>query len=142
MLLNFNELQAGGYQLAVVYSHENFVSELNHMCQKVNALPVVVNQIESQGVMVEGRKVYLDFDNYNMLCYLNYCVQFIQNHHLIDFEDFRDFIDFWYEEGFTHPRYKRGGLHTIKFDNYEECSKFYAVVFYIAELHTEFYREA
>lgn len=142
MLLNYNELQSGAYEFAVLYSHESFVSQLKFMCQKVNALPVVVNQLENNGVMVDGKKVYLDFENSNLLCYLNYCVEFIQYHHLIDFEDFRDYIEFWYEEGFTKNNYTRKGFHTIAFDNYEECSKFYAVVFYIAELHTEFYREA
>lgn len=134
MLLNYNKLVLGGY-FANDIDNDAFSLELKALCNEFKGLPVVVNEIETKGVTVEGKTVYLNFDDNGILSYLRYCINFIESYKILDFLDFRDFIDFWYQEGLTKNQYTRKGFHTIAFDNYSECIKFYAVVYYIAELY-------
>ena len=134
MLLNFNKLVSGGYFASDV-DNDAFSLEFNELCKEFKGLPVALNEIETKGVTVDGKSVYFKFDDNHIMSYLRYCINFVEAYHIIDFEDFRDYVDFWYEEGFRKNRYAKNGFHVIKFDNYAECIKYYDVVYYIAALY-------
>ncbi len=134
MLLNYNELVSGGYFVSDV-DNSAFSLEFKELCKEFKGLPVVLNEIETKGITVDGKKVYFKFDDNEVLSYLRYCINFIEAGSIIDFLDFRDYVDYWCEESPNYNYFYYRGFHAIKFDNYAECIKFYSVVYYIVALY-------
>lgn len=133
MFLNYNELVSGDY---FANDNKGFSYRIGQVLyDDFERLQSFLSVLKDNGLLVKDDGQYFTFND--IMGYLEYCVNFLNSRSIIDYDDLVDYIGYWYEDSRTYNNERYSDFHTIEFDNYSVCLKFYEFVFYIAELYLD-----